>query len=161
MIWTWQAFQSGRIDAYRISLIASSVDKLRGDNHAIIELDHRVNSYAAEHTAAQLKGWLKRFVARNAPDQTAVNTEHQKRSVWVDHHDDGMSYLHAYLPTPDAILIDAGLTERAKQLPADDRTLDQKRADEFAAQMRGHVDGSSTAAARSSASPSPSPPSRA
>ena len=124
MMWTWQAFGAGRIDAYRVSLIASAVDKLRGDNHAIIELDHRVTSYAPGHTVAQLKGWLKRFVARNAPDQVAVKTERQKRSVWVDHQDDGMSYLHAYLPTPDVLLIDAGLTGRAKQLPSDDRTFD-------------------------------------
>jgi hypothetical protein len=127
-----------------VSLIASAVDKLRGDNHAIIELDHRVASYAPVHTAAQLKGWLNRLVARNAPSQAAVKTERQKRSVWVDHQDDGMSLLHAYIPTPDAILIDAELTERAKTLPADDRTLDQKRADEFIAQMRGTVDGQTT-----------------
>jgi len=144
MVWTWQAFCAGKLDAYRVSLIASAVDKLRGDHHAIIELDHRVASYAATHTAAQLKGWLKRFVARNAPDQAAVKTERAKRSVWVNHQDDGMSLLHAYLPTPDAILIDAELTERAKKLPTDDRTLDQKRADEFIAQMHGNIDGTTT-----------------
>ena len=98
---TWQAFGAGKIDAHRISLIASALDKLRGDNHAIIELDHRVSTYAPVHTAAQLKGWLKRFVARNAPDQAAVKAEKAKRSVWVDHQDDGMSFLHAYIPTPD------------------------------------------------------------
>ena len=144
MMLTWEAFAAGKIDTYRVSLIASAVDKLRGDNHAIIELDHRVSSYAPARTAAQLKGWLKRFVARNAPDHVAVRTERQKRSVWVDHQDDGMSLLHAYLPTPDAILIDAELTERAKKLPTDDRTLDHKRADEFVAQLRGTVDGQPT-----------------
>ena len=144
MMLTWEAFGAGKIDAYRMALIASAVDKLRGDNHAVIELDHRVASYAPVRTAAQLKGWLKRFVARNAPDQQAAKTERQKRSVWVDHQDDGMSYLHAYLPTPDVILIDAQITERAKKLPSDDRTLDQKRADEFIAQMRGTVDGGPT-----------------
>ena len=144
MVWTWQAFCAGKIDAYRVSLIASAVDKLRGDNHAIIELDHRATSYAPVHTAAQLKGWLKRFVARNVPDQQAARTEKVKRSVWVDHQDDGMSYLHAYIPTADAIAIDAQVTENAKKLPTDDRTLDQKRADVFIAQLRGHLDGQST-----------------
>src|SRR5215204_5592468 len=38
---TWLAFQSGTIDAYRISLIASAVAKLC-DNHAVIELDYLV-----------------------------------------------------------------------------------------------------------------------
>lgn len=144
MMLTWEAFGAGKIDAYRLSLIASAVDKLRGDTHAVIELDHRVASYAPVRTAAQLKGWLKRFVARNLPDQAATKTERQKRSVWVDHQDDGMSLLHAYLPTPEVLLIDAGLTDRARKLPADDRTLDQKRADEFVAQMRGTVEGQTT-----------------
>src|SRR4029453_14953652 len=81
MMMTWQAFGVGKIDAYRVSLIASAVEKLRGDNHAIIELDHRVVSYAPVHTASQLKGWLKRFVARNAPDWATAKTEPQKGSV--------------------------------------------------------------------------------
>ncbi|WP_332663249.1 HNH endonuclease signature motif containing protein [Aeromicrobium sp.] len=144
LMWTWQAFLAGRIDTYRISLIASAVDKLRGDNHAIIELDHRVTSYAPVHTAAQLKGWLKRFVAKNAPDQQAAKTEKAKRGVWLDHQDDGMSYLHAYIPTADAIVIDAELTEKAKTLPADGRTLDQKRADVFIARLRGHIEEQSS-----------------
>lgn len=144
MMLTWEAFGAGRIDTYRISLIASAVHKLRGDTHAIIELDHRAASYAPVHTAAQLKGWLKRFVAKNAPDQAAAKAEHDKRGVWIDHQDDGMSYLHAYIPTTDAIFIDALVTERAKQLPSDDRTLEQKRADVFVAQFRGTIDGQST-----------------
>src|SRR5215204_5636292 len=37
---TWLAFQSGTIDAYRVSLIASAVEKVRGDNHAVLELDY-------------------------------------------------------------------------------------------------------------------------
>lgn len=144
MMQTWQAFQSGKIDAYRVSLIASAVHKLRRDNHAIIELDHRATSYAPVHTAAQLKGWLKRFVARNVPDQQAAKVEKAKRSVWMDHQDDGMSFLHAYIPTADAIVIDAQLTQNAKKLPTDGRTLDQKRADVFIAQLRGAIDGQST-----------------
>src|SRR5690242_14352303 len=87
---TWLAFARGEIDAYRISLIASAVDKVRRDNHAIIELDHWVPGKAATRTAAQLKGWLKRFVARNTTDDRAARTERSKRSVWVDHQDDGM-----------------------------------------------------------------------
>jgi len=143
MMVTWEAFGAGRIDTHRISLIASAVDKLRRDNHAIIELDHRVASYAAVHTAAQLKGWLKRFVAKHLPDQAAAKAEKAKRSVWLDHQDDGMSFLHAYIPTADAVLIDAMLTENAKKLAADDRTLDQKRADVFVAQFRAARDGRS------------------
>jgi len=143
MMVTWEAFGAGRIDTHRISLIASAVDKLRRDNHAIIELDHRVASYAAVHTAAQLKGWLKRFIAKHLPDQAAAKAEKSNRSVWLDHQDDVMSFLHVYIPTADAVLIDAMLTEKAKKLAADDRTLDQKRADVFVAQFRAARDGRS------------------
>lgn len=141
---TWLAFTAGRIDAYRISMISSAVDKVRGDNHAVIELDYLLPDSAPARTAAQLKGWLKRFVARNVPGDRAARTEHDKRAVWLDHQDDGMSFLHAYLPTAEAIRIDAELTARAKALPADDRTLDHKRADELVAWLRSTGDARST-----------------
>jgi hypothetical protein len=138
---TWLAFQSGEIDGYRVSLIASAVDKVRGDNHAVIELDYVVSDRAARQTSSQLKGSLKRFVARNAPSAAAARAERDKRSVWVSHQDDEMSLLHAYIPTADAARIDRLLTDRAKQLPADDRTLDHKRADELVRQLLATGDG--------------------
>ncbi len=52
-------------------------------------------------------------------------------------------FLTAYLPTPDALLIDAMLTERAKA-SSDERTLDQRRADLFVQQMRGATEGQPT-----------------
>ncbi len=64
--------------------------------------------------------------------------------MWIDHQDDGMSFLHAYIPTAEAVLIDALLTDKAKKLPTDDRTFDQKRADVFTAQFRGTIDGRTT-----------------
>src|SRR5215207_2672799 len=54
---TWLAFQAGEIDAYRVSLIASAADKVRGDNHAVIELDYVVSDKAARQTPSQIKGW--------------------------------------------------------------------------------------------------------
>lgn len=73
----------------------------------------------------------------------AVKEDKAKRSIWVNHTGDGMSFLTAYIPTPDALLIDSMLTERAKTV-SDDRTLDQRRADLFVEQMRGTTDGQST-----------------
>ena len=140
---TWEAFGAGRIDAHRIRLIASAVDKLT-DNYAVIELDYWVVEYASTHTPAQLRAWLRRFVARNAPDKRAARAEREKRSVWLSHQDDGMTFLSAYIPTPDAIRLDADLTRLAKAEPTDGRTLDQKRADVFARGMLG--DGSSAQA---------------
>ena len=140
---TWEAFSAGRIDAHRTRLIASAVDKLT-DNYSTIELDHWVVDYAAAHTASQLRAWLRRFVARNAPDTRAARTEREKRSIWLSHQDDGMTFLSAYIPTPDAIRLDTELTRLAKVEPTDGRTLEQKRADVFARGMLG--DGSSAQA---------------
>ena len=139
---TWEAFGRGEIDTYRVALIASAVAKLT-DNYQRIDLDDGVAAYAASHTTAQLNAKLRRYIARCVPDQAAARTEHAKRSVWVDHQDDGMSYLHAYIPTADAARIHADLTTRAKAL-SDDRTLDQRRADLFVQQMLGSLDGQST-----------------
>ena len=140
---TWEAFTAGRIDERRMRLIASAVDKLT-DNYSTIALDHWVVDYAATHTTAQLRAWLRRFVARNAPNTRAVRTEREKRSVWLSHQDDGMTFLSAYIPTPDAIRLDTEITRLAKAEPSDGRTLDQKRADVFALGMLG--DGSSARA---------------
>lgn len=63
----------------------------------MIELDYLVPDKAATRTASQLKGWLKRFVARNTPDRTAASAEKARRAVWIDHQDDGMSYLATYI----------------------------------------------------------------
>ncbi len=60
---TWAAFGEGRIDAFRIRLIASATAKLTTiENH--IHLDAIIGDYAATHTTAQLKAKLNRFIAR-------------------------------------------------------------------------------------------------
>jgi len=133
---TWEAFGAGRIDERRMRLIASALDKLT-DNYAVIELDHWVVGYASTHTTSQLRAWLRRFVARNAPDNRAARAEHDKRAVWLSHQDDGMTLLSAYIPTPDAIRLDSELTRMAKAEASDGRTLDQKRADVLARGMLG------------------------
>jgi hypothetical protein len=126
---TWSAFRRGEFDTYRVSLIASAAAKLT-DKYALIQLDFEVGGKASKQTPSQLKGWLKRFVARNTMDNGA-KAEHAKRSVWVVHQDDGMSLLQAYIPTPEAVRIDHLLGAEAKKLASDDRTLEQKRADVF------------------------------
>ncbi len=139
---TWAAFSDGRIDGFRVSLIASATGKVTTREN-LIHLDHEIGGFAATHTTAQLKAKLHRFIARWETSDAAVKQERAKRAVWVNHQDDGMSFLTAYLPTPDALLIDALLTERAKTA-SDDRTLDQRRADLFAQQLRGSADGQPT-----------------
>jgi 5-methylcytosine-specific restriction endonuclease McrA len=143
---TWLTFTAGRIDAHRLSLIAAAVDQLRRDNHAVIELDHLVGDKAAQQTTAQRKGWLKRFVARNAPDTEAALDARDKRAVWTEHQEHGMSFLHAYIPTCDAVRIERRLTDRARQVPHDGRTIDHQRADELCDLLLGDGAGGGRAA---------------
>ena len=60
--------------------------------------------------------------------------ERTRRGVHVEHGDDGMSWLSAYLPAFQAAAIDKRLTKEAKALGADDeRNTQQRRADLLAA----------------------------
>lgn len=137
----WAAWQDGVIDQFRVRLIAEAVDKLQS-NLSIIELDYRVVDYAAAHTTAQVKAWLRRFVARAEPDRQKerARTDLERRCVYVDHEADGVSWIHALVRSTDASRIDTLLTSLAKATPADDCTLDQRRSDLFADLLLGRVD---------------------
>ncbi len=139
---TWTAYGEGRIDAFRVSLIASATAKLTTQEN-LIHLDGVIGDFAATHTTAQLKAKLNKFAATWEPNDQAVREERAKRSFWVNHQDNGMSFIGAYVPTPDAVFIDATYTERAKAI-SDDRTLDQRRADLFVQQLRGTTDSQPT-----------------
>lgn len=137
----WAAWQRGVIDQFRVRHISEAVDKLT-NNLSIIELDYRVVDYAAAHTPSQLKAWLLRFVARSEPDKHGerAKSELERRCVYVDHEPDGVSWIHALIPSIEASRIDALLTALAKQSPVDDCTLAQRRADLFADLLLGRVD---------------------
>ncbi len=139
---TWAAHVAGRIDGFRVHLIASATAKLTTQEN-LIHLDSIIGDYASAHTTSQVKAKLNRFIARWEPSDAAVKEERSKRSVWINHQDDGMSFLTAYIPTPDALFIDAMLTDRAKTA-SDDRTLDQRRADLFVEQLQGTTEGHTT-----------------
>ncbi|MGA8851317.1 MAG: DUF222 domain-containing protein [Aeromicrobium sp.] len=63
----WAAFAAGSVDAYRITMIADSIDKLHRPA-SVARLDSKVISYATTHTSIELRGWLRRFVARVEAD---------------------------------------------------------------------------------------------
>lgn len=138
----WAAFGAGLIDAYRIQLIGSAVWSLSGDL-SIIELDRRVVEYASTHTGTQLKGWLHRFVAKAEPQlaEKRARDAIDRRAVWIQHQDDGMSTLSAHLRTADAVKIDQLLNAHAKCARSDGRNMDQMRADALVDQMLCTGDG--------------------
>lgn len=131
----WLAFADGRIDASRTREIAGAI--LRLERPASIKrLDARVVGYAETHTVAELRRWLKLFVARAESDLFNERAERARadRNVEVIHGDDGMSWLTIYSTSPAIAAIDKRLTKEAKALGADDpRNLQQRRADLAAA----------------------------
>ncbi len=144
LLGTWAAFREGTIDAYRVGLIGAAANKLSDNNYSFIELDHKLASFAATHTGSQLRAKLQRFVARIEPELAAsrARAEHDRRAVWVQHGDDGMSYLTAYLSTLDAVRIRDLLTTRAKNEPGEGRSFDAVLADLFVDQLLTTSDGS-------------------
>ena len=140
---SWLAFKAGRIDASRVLVISDAIDKLKREA-SIVRLDQRVVVYAESHTLTELRRWLKRFIARVEADQHAdrADDERAKRGVHVEHGDDGMSWLSAYLPAFQAAAIDKRLAREAKALGADDeRNTQQRRADLLASWLTTNESG--------------------
>jgi len=127
---TWAAFQAGLVDAARLRDISSTIDQLTRPE-SITRLDQVVVDYAGEHTPAELRRWLSRFVRRVETDLSLARAEAErtKRHVRIDHDDNGMSHLYAYLPSMMAAAIERRLHHDARALDADGRTLAQKQAD--------------------------------
>ena len=140
---TWAAFRTGHVDAGRVTVISDAVDKLQREK-SIARLDGRVVAYASSHTVPELRRWLRLFIARVESDLMTerAKDERLKRGVHVEHGDDGMSWLSAYLPAFQAAAIDKRLTKEAKALGAEDeRNTQQRRADLLAAWMTTNESG--------------------
>ena len=134
---TWAAFGEGRVDAARVTVISDAVDKLKRER-SIERLDRVGLAYAETHTVAELRRWVARFVARVESDLVKEQAEDERaqRRVHVEHVGDGMAWINAYVPAVWASASDKRLTKQAKALGADDpRTMQQRRADLFAAWM--------------------------
>lgn len=131
----WAAFADGSLDAAKVREIAGAVDRLQRPG-SIARLDARVVGYAARHTVAEVRRWLKLFVARVESDLFTERAERasEDRGVDVFHGDDGMSWLTLYDQSHRIAAIDKRLSKEATALGADDgRTLHQRRADLAAA----------------------------
>lgn len=134
----WDSFREGDIDAARFAAIAQAAERLeRRESWTVLE--QSAPEYAATHTVAELRAWLRRLRARLEPEDTATETAQaiSERRVAVTHNDDGTSWLSALLPTGVAIAVENRLARAAKALPKidpdtrerDRRTRDQKQAD--------------------------------
>jgi hypothetical protein len=128
---TWNAFRAGRIDWARGREVASALNLLvHPESHD--RLDDTVIRYATTHTVAELRGWLKRFVARIEAEEAAARAEaaRRERTVTITHVDDGMAWVNAFIPSHQAAAIGARLA-RIPKAEGDQRTRGQRRADAF------------------------------
>ena len=128
----WLAFRRGQIDAARVREISAGLDRLEREE-SWARLDGAVLRYATTHTTAELRAWIKRFVARVEPDLSLERSEkaRDERYVQVTHLDDGMSWLSAYLPFHQAAAVMKRLDRAARRSVSEDdtRTLPQRTAD--------------------------------
>jgi len=139
---TWIAFQGGLVDGARINEIAATIIKLH-EPESVTQLDTTVVDYASTHTTAELRRWLRDFVLRVEAERAMerAEAEREQRYVKVDHGDDGMSWLTAYLPSPQAAAIERRLHKEARAITNDDRPLHQREADLFVSWLTTNENG--------------------
>jgi hypothetical protein len=129
--YAWRAFRDGRLDWARAREVSSAALQLVHEtSHR--RLDEAVVAYAATHTVAELRAWLRRFVARIEAEEAAARAEaaRRQRDVTITHVDDAMAWVNAYLPSHLAAAIGARLS-RVPKVEGDERTRGQRRADAF------------------------------
>lgn len=137
----WAAFAAGDIDGVRVTSIAATLERLTTTKAREV-LDATAPVYAATHTVAELRAWLRRLRSRLEPQTTAEETADAltQRRVHVNHQEDGTSWVSVLMRTGVAISVANRVRRAAKALPAidpetgerDTRTLQQKEADLFA-----------------------------
>jgi hypothetical protein len=129
---TWAAFADGRVDLARVREIGHTIGQLKR-TESVHRLDRRVVEYAETHTVAELRSWLKAFVRRVEADLAIERAEDErtKRHVSVQHGDDSMGWLNAYLPSHQLAAVEDRIRKAARR-PADaddERTVAQREAD--------------------------------
>ena len=133
---TWAAFGEGRVDLARVREIGQTIGQLKRAD-SVQRLDRRVVEYAETHTVAELRAWLKRFVRRVEADLAVERAEDErtKRHVSIQHGDDSMGYLSAYLPSHELAAIEDRVRKGARRGvdPDDQRTVAQREADQLVA----------------------------
>lgn len=129
---TWNAFLDGRVDLARVREIGHAIGQLKRAE-SVHRLDARVVEFAEQHTVAELRCWLKRFVRRVEADLAVerANAERADRHVSIRHDDDSMGFLGARLASHELAAIADRLRREARRPaePGDERTVAQREAD--------------------------------
>ncbi|GAA1116604.1 HNH endonuclease signature motif containing protein [Nesterenkonia jeotgali] len=111
----WGAVRAGDVPVRSLVRVVSAAERLVSPKHRE-RLDAEAAAYALTHRPARLTAWLNRFVARAEPAQHEQRCRrgHAERRVWLEHLEDGVSILHAMLPTLTAEAIKNRLVDVAR-----------------------------------------------
>src|SRR5690625_4356343 len=142
----WARHQDGRIDAWRLHIIAETTRDTLTDPASYTVLDEKLAAWLdgrATFTPGQLRAWLRRTVARLEPDNQRERTRRcwAQRSARITHDDDGTAQLFSVLSSEDGIAIDDLINQlaRARAQNTDGVTIQQARADIIADLLLGRT----------------------
>ena len=142
LLLTAEAVRDGRLDTAKLRTITDRLHERPGE--LAWEVQQAVLPNAATRTPTQLAGDIDRALLLICPEDTTDRVQRAIAKRHVCHPRrlrDGMAGIWAVLPAADAARVDATLeaTARAARAGGDLRTLDQLRADTFAALTTGHA----------------------
>jgi hypothetical protein len=134
---TADALARGQINLPKVRAVVDATSVLDPATAAAVE--QRVLPNAERQTVGQLRAALAKAVL--AADPAGAETRHQQarqgRKVTLNPQPDGMAGLWALLPADQAAAVYGAIDAHARQQPADDRSMDARRADALIALITG------------------------
>src|SRR5699024_8749699 len=142
----WARHQDGRIEAWRLHIIAETTRDTLADPASYTVLDEKLAAWLsgrATYTPGQLRAWLRRTTTRLEPEHQRDRTHRSwdQRSAHITHDDDGTAQLFSVLSNEDGIAIDDLINQlaRTRAHNTDEVTTQQARADIIADLLLGRT----------------------
>lgn len=126
----WDGLDAGQVDARKAAVLCEELLALPASVRFAVT--DEVMGVAGDLTVPALRARIRRRALAVDPDAAVRAHERARRDRFVSLEPvrDGMAWLHAYLPAPDAVAVHTTLTALADAAPADDpRSTDARRAD--------------------------------
>ena len=141
----WDALSTGRIDARKARVMTTELLAVPPD--AREEATASALEVAERKTGPQLRSHIRR--AALAADPRAAEAAHRRavadRHVELQPVEDGMAWIHALLPAPEAVAVHTALTAMADAQGRDDpRSQDARRADALVDTVTRWLDAGTT-----------------
>ncbi|MGO3191296.1 MAG: DUF222 domain-containing protein [Microbacterium sp.] len=150
----WGHARDGFVSMHLVGRAVGALGRLRAphgatqqqkdaEREAARQIDEATSEWAFSCSPTNFLRRLRRLTERLDPE--SVEVRHARaladRRVFVDHMDNGMSWINAFIPTTEALAVDRRLRATAKQVkkndPCEARTVAQIRADLFSEWLRG------------------------